>query len=62
MSGIMRDVVKAKTDTARYFCFLSPQISPKVADTQSTDPHVIELGHAHSTTVSWHYKSTITQP
>lgn len=37
----------------------SPQISPTVADTQSTDPHVIELGPAvYNTTVSWRHKKT----
>lgn len=39
---------------------LSPQISPTVADTQSADPRVIELGQAvHSTMVRQDTKSTL---
>lgn len=39
-----------------------PQISPTVADTQSTVPHVIELGPAvYNTTVSLHHQHAVTQ-
>lgn len=44
---------------ARYDCSFPPQITPLVADTQSTDPHIIEVGHpVHSTTVIRHRQCT----
>lgn len=56
------DAVKVKRAASRYNFSFSPQISPTVADTQSSDPHVVELGQAvYSTTVSWHSKCTVAQ-